>query len=223
MTRRLDKLRGIAAPLPLADVDTDKIVPARFLKTVVRAALGTALFDDLRRDADGNERPDFVLNREPWREAVFLVALDNFGCGSSREHAPWALRDFGIRCVIAPSFGDIFANNCPRNGILPLVLTQATCKRLLQIVARPEQAVLSLDLAGRTLTRADGEEIGFQAAEAVSVRLIEGRDEIDDALAHLDDYADWDRSAAGPRPAITPGLAERLARVERTPAYPETS
>ena len=115
-------LTGVAAPLPVANVDTDKIIPARFLKTLTRTGLGKALFDGLRYDATGAERPDFVLNREPFRKAEILIALDNFGCGSSREHAPWALADFGIRCVIAPSFADIFYNNCFKNGILPIVL-----------------------------------------------------------------------------------------------------
>ena len=115
-------LTGIAAPLPMINVDTDKIIPAHWLKTIKRTGLGIGLFETLRYDADGQERPEFVLNREPYRQASILIAGDNFGCGSSREHAPWALMDFGIRCVIAPGFADIFHNNCYKNGILPITL-----------------------------------------------------------------------------------------------------
>ena len=117
-------LTAIAAPLPLINVDTDKIIPARHLKTIKRTGLGVHLLETLRYDEQGNERPDFVLNREPYRHAQILIAGENFGCGSSREHAPWALLDFGIRCVIAPSYADIFFNNCFKNGILPIVLPQ---------------------------------------------------------------------------------------------------
>ena len=119
---KFDVWSGIGAPLPMDDVDTDKIIPARFLRTIKRSGLGRNLFNDLRYQADGAENPDFVLNKPPYREAKLLVAGRNFGCGSSREHAPWALLDFGIRCVIAPSFADIFHNNCFKNGVLPLAL-----------------------------------------------------------------------------------------------------
>ncbi len=118
------KLTAIAAPLPMMNVDTDKIIPAKWLKTIQRTGLGGALFEALRYLEDGSEHPEFVLNREPWRNAQILITGDNFGCGSSREHAPWALLDFGIRCVIAPSFADIFYNNCFKNGILPIVLAE---------------------------------------------------------------------------------------------------
>ena len=118
------KLTAIAAPLPMMNVDTDKIIPAKWLKTIQRTGLGGALFEAMRYLEDGSEHPEFVLNREPWRNAQILIAGDNFGCGSSREHAPWALLDFGIRCVIAPSFADIFYNNCFKNGILPIVLSK---------------------------------------------------------------------------------------------------
>ena len=126
------ELTGVAAPLPLANVDTDKIIPARFLKTIKRTGLGVNLFDTLRYDAEGQERPDFVLNQPPYRHAEVLIAHENFGCGSSREHAPWALLDFGIRCVIAPSFADIFHNNCFKNGILPVALPREICDQLME-------------------------------------------------------------------------------------------
>ncbi len=125
-------LTGVAAPLPMANVDTDKIIPSRFLKTIKRTGLGRNLFDPLRYDAEGREIPDFVLNREPYRHAEILIAFENFGCGSSREHAPWALLDFGIRCVIAPDFADIFYNNCFKNGILPITLPHAVCEQLMR-------------------------------------------------------------------------------------------
>ena len=126
------KLTGVAAPLPMANVDTDKIIPARFLKTIKRTGLGVHLFDTLRYDADGKERPDFVLNQGPYRKAEILIAHENFGCGSSREHAPWALLDFGIRCVIAPDFADIFHNNTFKNGILPIRLPREICDQLME-------------------------------------------------------------------------------------------
>ncbi|MGI4793553.1 MAG: 3-isopropylmalate dehydratase small subunit, partial [Janthinobacterium lividum] len=126
------ELTGVAAALPLANVDTDKIIPARFLKTIKRTGLGKNLFDTLRYDPAGAERPDFVLNQPAFRHAEVLIAHENFGCGSSREHAPWALLDFGIRCVIAPSFADIFHNNCYKNGILPVTLPREVCDQLME-------------------------------------------------------------------------------------------
>ena len=216
MSRKLERLRGVAAALPIANVDTDKILPARFLKTITRTGLGAALFHALRFDADGRERPDFVLNREPWRHAVFLVALDNFGCGSSREHAPWALLDFGIRCVIAPSFADIFAANCLRNGILPLVLPRATCERLLTTTVRPDEATLTLDLRHETLALWDGEQVPLAIPAETRARLIEGRGEIDDSLAYLEAFDAHDRRAAYPRPVLDGRFAALLAASDLT-------
>src|SRR5690349_8768828 len=146
-------LTSVAAPLPLANVDTDKIIPARFLKTIKRSGLGAHLFDSMRYDEDERERPKFVLNQEPYRHARILIAFENFGCGSSREHAPWALLDFGIRCVIAPSFADIFFNNCFKNGILPLVLPKAVCAQLIADAERGANATLTIDLETQELTR----------------------------------------------------------------------
>ena len=129
---KFTKLTGVAAPMPMQNIDTDKVIPARFLKTIKRTGLGVHLFDALRYLKDGSENPDFVLNQEPYRKAEIIIAYENFGCGSSREHAPWALLDFGIRCIIAPDFADIFFNNSFKNGILPIRLPRAICEQLVE-------------------------------------------------------------------------------------------
>ncbi len=171
-------LTGIAAPLPLANVDTDKIIPARFLKTIKRTGLGVHLFDTLRFDGAGVERPDFVLNTEPYRHAEMLIAHENFGCGSSREHAPWALLDFGIRCVIAPSFADIFHTNCFKNGILPIVLPREVCDRLMEDAQMGGNARLTIDLARQVVVRPNGEEIPFAVDALRKHLLLNGLDDI---------------------------------------------
>jgi 3-isopropylmalate/(R)-2-methylmalate dehydratase small subunit len=184
-------LTGIAAPLPLPNVDTDKIIPARFLKTILRTGLGTNLFDTLRYLPDGSENPDFVLNREPWRRAEILIAGPNFGCGSSREHAPWALLDFGIRCVIAPDFADIFFNNCFKNGILPIRLPQEACDALLADAALGANARLTVDLERQVVVRPNGEEIRFEVDPFRKHCLLNGLDDIGQTMAHapkIDDF-----------------------------------
>ena len=153
---KFTQLTGIAAPLPLINVDTDMIIPKQFLKTIKRSGLGANLFDEMRFDTDGNEIPDFVLNRPAYREAQILVAGENFGCGSSREHAPWALLDFGIRCVIAPSYADIFFNNCFKNGILPIVLPQEQVDALMKDAEKGANARITVDLEAQTVTASDG-------------------------------------------------------------------
>jgi 3-isopropylmalate/(R)-2-methylmalate dehydratase small subunit len=153
------KLTGIAAPLPLVNVDTDKIIPARHLKTIKRTGLGVHLFETLRYQDDGSERPEFVLNREPFRQAEILITGDNFGCGSSREHAPWALLDFGIRCVIGPSFADIFFNNCFKNGILPIVLPQEQVDILAREASEAEDPTFTVDLDKQEIHRPTGNEV----------------------------------------------------------------
>jgi 3-isopropylmalate/(R)-2-methylmalate dehydratase small subunit len=153
------KLTGIAAPLPLVNVDTDKIIPARHLKTIKRTGLGVHLFETLRYQDDGSERPEFVLNREPFRQAEILVTGDNFGCGSSREHAPWALLDFGIRCVIGPSFADIFFNNCFKNGILPIVLPQEQVDILAREASEAKDPTFTIDLEKQEIHRPTGNEV----------------------------------------------------------------
>ena len=172
------RLTGVAAPLDLINVDTDMIIPKQFLKTILRTGLGRNLFDEMRYDTEGREKPDFVLNKPAYRQAQILVAGDNFGCGSSREHAPWALLDFGIRCVIAPSFADIFYNNCFKNGILPIVLPQAQVDLLMDDAARGSNAVVTVDLESQTISGPDGGTIGFEVDPFRRHCLLNGLDDI---------------------------------------------
>ena len=171
-------LTGPAAPLPLANVDTDKIIPARFLKTIQRSGLGVNLFDTLRYDTTGAERPEFVLNQPAHRHSEILIAHENFGCGSSREHAPWALLDFGIRCVIAPSFADIFHGNCLKNGILPIALPRAVCDQLMEDAALGGNARVTVDLPQQMVIRPNGEEIPFEIDAFRKHTLLNGLDDI---------------------------------------------
>ena len=177
-------LTGVAAPLPMANVDTDKIIPARFLKTNKRTGLGVHLFDTLRFDADGRERPDFVLNQGPYRKAEILIAHENFGCGSSREHAPWALLDFGIRCVIAPDFADIFHNNTFKNGILPIRLPREVCDQLMEDAKQGDNARLTIDLHEQVVVRPNGEKIKFEIDPFRKHLLLNGLDDIGQTLQH---------------------------------------
>jgi 3-isopropylmalate/(R)-2-methylmalate dehydratase small subunit len=199
-------LTAIAAPLPLANVDTDKIIPARFLKTIKRSGLGVHLFDTLRYTAEGAERPDFVLNQPPYRAAQILIAHENFGCGSSREHAPWALLDFGIRCVIAPDFADIFFNNCFKNGILPIRLPRAVCDTLMADAAMGGNARLTVDLARQVVVRPNGEDIAFDIDAFRKHSLLEGLDDIGQTLSHaasIDRYEQARQQARPWLPTIT--------------------
>ncbi len=175
---KFTKLEGVAAPLPLVNVDTDMIIPKQFLKTIKRTGLGVNLFDEMRYTTDGEEIEDFVLNRPAYRNAKILVAGENFGCGSSREHAPWALLDFGIRAVIAPSFADIFFNNCFKNGILPIVLPPEDVEKLSQDAAKGANAVLGIDLEKQEITRPDGSVIGFEVDAFKKECLLNGLDDI---------------------------------------------
>ena len=182
--RAFTTLTGVAAPMPMANVDTDKIIPARFLKTIQRSGLGKNLFDGMRYQWDGRENPDFVLNRDPYREAEILIAHENFGCGSSREHAPWALLDFGIRCVIAPSFADIFHANAMKNGVLPIALPRAVCDALMEDAAMGENARITVDLARQVVIRPNGEEIAFEVDPLRKHFLLNGLDDIGQTLQH---------------------------------------
>ncbi len=181
-------LTGVAAPLPIANVDTDMLLSAKFLKTVSRAGLGKGLLHALRTDGDGREQADFILNRDPWRRARILIALDNFGCGSSREHAPWALLDFGILAILAPGFADIFHGNCFKNGILPVTLPRATIDLLMAEAADPATATMTIDLEAQTIAHAGG-VLDFAIADEPRARLLGGVDDIahtltfDDAIA----------------------------------------
>ncbi len=177
-------LTGVAAPLPMANVDTDKIIPARFLKSISRSGFGKNLFANLRYREDGSENPDFVLNQQPYRNAEVLIAFENFGCGSSREHAPWALLDFGIRCVIAPDFADIFNNNCFKNGILPVRLPREVCDKLMDDARLGANARLTVDLERQVVVRPNGEEIPFAVDPFRRHLLLNGLDDIGQTLQH---------------------------------------
>ena len=199
-------LTGVAAPLPLANVDTDKIIPARFLKTIKRSGLGVHLFDTLRFDENGAERPDFVLNQEPYRHAEILIAHENFGCGSSREHAPWALLDFGIRCVIAPDFADIFHTNTFKNGILPIKLPRAVCDQLMDDAKLGGNARITVDLAAQEVVRPNGERIHFEIDPFRKHLLLNGLDDIGQTLQHtpaIDGYEARQRAEKSWMPAIS--------------------
>ena len=176
--QKFDQLIGVAAPLDILNIDTDMIIPKQFLKTIKRSGLGKNLFDEMRYDRDGSEMADFVLNRAPYRQAEILVAGDNFGCGSSREHAPWALLDFGIRCVISTSFADIFYNNCFKNGILPIVVSPEERDALLADAADTENPELSIDLVAQTIRRPNGVTISFEVDAFRKKCLLEGLDDI---------------------------------------------
>ena len=176
--QKFTSLTGVAAPLPMVNVDTDMIIPKQFLKTIKRTGLGTHLFDEMRYTPDGKEKPDFVLNKTAWRKASILVAGANFGCGSSREHAPWALLDFGIKCVIAPSFADIFYNNCFKNGILPIALPQADIDKLIDDARRGANATVSVDLVAQEIRGPDGGCIKFDIDPFRKECLLNGLDDI---------------------------------------------
>jgi len=178
------KLTGIAAPLPKANVDTDQIIPARFLKSISRLGFGKNLFANFRYKEDGSENPDFVLNQEPYRKAEVLIAFENFGCGSSREHAPWALLDFGIRCVIAPDFADIFNNNCFKNGVLPVRLPREICEKLMDDAKMGGNARITVDLERQVVVRPNGEEIPFEVDPLRRHLMLNGLDDIGQTLQH---------------------------------------
>ena len=176
--KKFDQLTGVAAPLNILNIDTDMIIPKQFLKTIKRSGLGANLFDEMRFTQDGEESADFVLNREPYRGAEIIVAGDNFGCGSSREHAPWALLDFGIRCVISTSFADIFYNNCFKNGILPITVSADDRDALMADAADVENPELSIDLETQTIRRPNGVEVSFEIDRFRKQCLLEGLDDI---------------------------------------------
>jgi 3-isopropylmalate/(R)-2-methylmalate dehydratase small subunit len=193
-------LTGVAAPFPLINVDTDMIIPKQFLKTIKRTGLGRALFHELRYDEKGQEKPEFVLNKPAYRKAQILVAGDNFGCGSSREHAPWALLDFGIRCVISTSFADIFYNNCFKNGILPVVVSPENLKKLMDDAERGANATVTVDLAGQEIRGPDGGMIRFDIDSFRKHCLMNGLDDIGLTMEKQSDIDKFERSQAERRP-----------------------
>ena len=191
-------LTGVAAPMNMINIDTDMIIPKQYLTTVGRTGLGKALFFEMRYNDDGSENPDFVLNQPAYRNATILVAGDNFGCGSSREHAPWALLDFGIRCVIATSFADIFYNNCFKNGILPITLAPEDVAKLMDDAERGANATVTIDLENQVITGPDGGEVKFDLDEFKKHCLFNGLDDIGLTMknaAKIDDYEDAQKSS----------------------------
>ena len=186
------KLNGIAAPLDILNIDTDMIIPKQFLKTIKRSGLGKNLFDEMRYSTDGKEIKDFVLNKKTWNEAKIIIAGDNFGCGSSREHAPWALLDFGIKCVISTNFADIFYNNCFKNGILPLKVTEDQRQALLADSKDEENPVLEIDLPNQIIKRPNGVSIKFDLDPFRKECLLEGLDDISLTLAKKDKIQEYE-------------------------------
>ncbi|MCC1491228.1 3-isopropylmalate dehydratase small subunit [Cognatishimia sp. F0-27] len=199
---KFDTLTGIAAPLPLVNIDTDMIIPKQYLKTIKRTGLGVSLFDEMRYDQDGNENPDFVLNKPQYRDAEILVAGDNFGCGSSREHAPWAIKDFGIRAVIAPSFADIFYNNCFKNGILPIALPQESVDVLTKDAEKGSNARMIIDLEAQTVTSSDGQVFEFEIDSFKKHCLLNGLDDIGLSLEKVGSIDSYETQIAQARPWV---------------------
>ena len=194
------QLTGIAAPLPITNIDTDMIIPKQYLKTIARTGLGKGLFSEMRYREDGSENPDFVLNKPAYRKAQILVAEDNFGCGSSREHAPWALLDYGIRCVISTSFADIFYNNCFKNGILPIVVSPENLAKLMDDAERGANATLSVDLANQTIKGPDGGTVHFEIDPFRKHCLLEGLDDIGLTMVKANEISRFEAETAKSRP-----------------------
>ena len=193
---KFEKLSGVAAPMPLVNIDTDMIIPKVFLKTIKRSGLGVNLFDEMRYDREGNEKPDFVLNKPQYRDAKILVAGDNFGCGSSREHAPWAIADFGIKCVISTSFADIFYNNCFKNGILPLVLPEDAVDILMKDAEKGANSIIEVDLENQTIVSSDGEIFRFEVDPFKKHCLLNGLDDIGLTMEKEDHIAAYESKAS---------------------------
>ncbi len=199
---KFQKLHGVAAPMPLVNIDTDMIIPKVFLKTIKRSGLGVNLFDEMRYDREGNEIPDFVLNKPQYRNAEILVAGDNFGCGSSREHAPWAIADFGIKCVISTSFADIFFNNCFKNGILPIVLPQEQVDMLMNDAERGENARMTVDLEAQEITTSDGQVISFDVDSFKKHCLMNGLDDIGLTMENVSAIDAYEAKVQAERPWV---------------------
>jgi 3-isopropylmalate/(R)-2-methylmalate dehydratase small subunit len=198
--QKFDVLTGVAAPLPILNIDTDMIIPKQYLKTIKRTGLGKGLFSEMRYHEDGSENPDFVLNKAAWRNAEILVAGDNFGCGSSREHAPWALLDFGIRCVISTSFADIFYNNCFKNGILPIIVSPDDLKKLMDDAERGSNATLTVDLVNQVIKGPDGGEVRFEIDAFKKHCMLNGLDDIGLTLEKASSIAAFEKSNAASHP-----------------------
>ena len=198
--KKFDQLTGTAAPMDILNIDTDMIIPKQFLKTIKRSGLGVNLFHEMRYDDDGNEIADFILNRSEYRGSQIIVAGDNFGCGSSREHAPWALLDFGIRCVISTSFADIFYNNCFKNGILPIKVSADDRDALMADAADTENPELSIDLVSQTISRPNGANIPFEIDPFRKQCLLDGLDDIGLTLEKQDKIASYEDKRSADMP-----------------------
>ena len=197
---KFETFSGIAAPMPLVNIDTDMIIPKQFLKTIKRSGLGVHAFDEMRYDDDGNEIPDFVLNQSAYRESSILIAGDNFGCGSSREHAPWALSDFGIKVVVSTSFADIFFNNCFKNGMLPIVLPQEQVDLLMKDAEKGANARVEINLEDQTITSSDGDVIKFDIDPFRKHCLLNGLDDIGLTLEKAASIDSFEAKAGAARP-----------------------
>ena len=197
---KFTQLTGVAAPMPMINIDTDKIFPAIHLRTIKRTGLSKHLFEEIRFRPDGSENPDFILNQGPYRQAKIIVAGDNFGCGSSREHAPWALLDFGIRCVISTSFADIFFNNCFKNGILPIKVSKEDLAKLMDDAERGANATISIDLEKQEIRGPDGGMVKFEIDSFRKHCLLNGLDDIGITLEKRDRIARYEEQAALARP-----------------------
>jgi 3-isopropylmalate/(R)-2-methylmalate dehydratase small subunit len=199
---KFETLTGIAAPMPLVNIDTDMIIPKRFLKSIKRTGFGVSLFDEMRYNRDGSEIPDFVLNQPQYRDAEILVAGDNFGCGSSREHAPWAIKDFGIKSIISTSFADIFYNNCFKNGILPIVLPQEAVDVLMKDAEKGSNARMTVNLEEQTVTTSDGVTFSFEIDPFKKHCLLSGLDDIGLSLEKAPAIDAFEAQAAQARPWV---------------------
>ena len=199
---KFTKLRGVAAPLNMINIDTDKLIPKQFLKTIKRTGLDKHLFNEMRFNEDGSEKQDFVLNKSAYREASIIVAGDNFGCGSSREHAPWALLDFGIKCVISTSFADIFYNNCFKNGILPIVVNKQQLDQLMDDAENGANAVLDVDLEAQEIIRPSGEKVTFEIDEFRKHCLINGLDDIGLTMEKEENIDNFEKRRAAEQPWV---------------------
>jgi 3-isopropylmalate/(R)-2-methylmalate dehydratase small subunit len=200
--QKFTELTAVAAPLPIMNVDTDMIIPKDYLKTIERTGLGKGLFAEMRFNEDGSENPDFVLNKPAYRKAQIIVAGDNFGCGSSREHAPWALLDYGIRCVISTSFADIFYNNCFNNGILPAIVSKEDLDKLMDDAGRGANATLTVDLANERIYGPDGGSAPFKIDPARKEKLLKGLDDIGLTMVKDPSISTFERKAEAARPWV---------------------
>jgi 3-isopropylmalate/(R)-2-methylmalate dehydratase small subunit len=199
---KFEKITGVAAPMPLVNIDTDMIIPKQFLKTIKRSGLGVNLFDEMRYDDDGAEVPDFVLNKPAYRNTEILIAGENFGCGSSREHAPWALKDFGIRCVVSTSFADIFHSNCFKNGILPVILPAEQVAALMAEAEKGANARITVDLEAQEITTSEGDVFAFQVDAFKKHCLLNGLDDISLTLAKAKAIDTFEATASAARPWV---------------------